>query len=614
MTKHSVVATSLALQDLAHARTTVRDSGPVAAIDPKKRRISLLLYHQQKAQAFVLSEGDSLIVGRGESASVTIEDKRLSRHHARFFIENGTPAVEDLGSTNGTRVNETTIDRCALTASDTVSLGAVLASVHVMGAPELATITHDAFWASLELELERARYFGRQISMLLIETAASTESRAASAREDSLLTVQSMMRPIDRLAWYSDTILELLLPECSEQHARSIAERAFGHFSVALGVFPRCATSPSKLIETTLATLRETQPGQLQLASLAEHGRALELDSEAPIVCNTTMRELHDDLSRAANSRIPILLMGETGTGKEVLARMIHRQSRRTNRPLISINCGAIPKDLVESSLFGHQRGAFTGATSDRAGVFEAAAGGTVMLDEVAELTAGAQAALLRVLESGTLMRVGSTDEIEVDVRVVAATNRDLEEMVAEGTFRADLFYRLNTFTLVIPPLRQRPDEVAPLCQRFLAQANRMHHRSVESIDAGAMRLLHAYSWPGNIRELRNIIERAVVIARQPVITAEELPSRLQRLAAHPAHEHGESVGAARSTGPVVPLYGLQQSLDLRTRVKAYETRVILEALDHCEGDRQEAAGLLKIPLRTLSTKITKLGLKKTYE
>jgi len=202
-----------------------------------------------------------------------------------------------------------------------------------------------------------------------------------------------------------------------------------------------------------------------------------------------------------------------TGTGKEVLARLIHEGGPRRDKPLVAVNCGAIPAELLESTLFGHERGAFTGAGQQQKGLFEAADGGTIMLDEVGELPAAAQVALLRVLEEKRVRRVGATREIEVDVRVIAATHRDLEAMVEARSFRRDLFYRLNGVDVTLPPLRARREDIAPLAERFLKKAAKANGREVRSIAPEAMVLLKEYGWPGNVRELRNAVERAVVIA-----------------------------------------------------------------------------------------------------
>jgi transcriptional regulator with GAF, ATPase, and Fis domain len=336
------------------------------------------------------------------------------------------------------------------------------------------------------------------------------------------------------------------------------------------------------------------------------------------------MRELLETAGRVAASRVPVVLHGETGTGKEVLARLIHEGSPRRHKRMVRVNCGAIPATLVESTLFGHEKGAFTGAVAQQKGVFEEADGGTVFLDELGELPLGAQTALLRVLETGSLSRVGSTREIAVDVRLVAATHRDLEAMVAEGTFRADLYYRLSTVTLEIPPLRERVDEIEPLLRRFVRQASEAGGHPAPVIEDEAIALLLGYRWPGNVRELRNAIERAVVVARDGLVRAADLPARVQaaRAAEPPVVAARPSPGAG-DTGPVafedppsmdVAAAPSAAAPELRSRLQQVEAQAIQAAMEAAGWKRAEAARRLGMPLRTLARKIKVLGIKKPGE
>jgi DNA-binding NtrC family response regulator len=287
-----------------------------------------------------------------------------------------------------------------------------------------------------------------------------------------------------------------------------------------------------------------------------------------------------------------------------------------------SVNCAAIPQSLVESVLFGHEKGAFTGAEKQTRGVFEQAHGGTLFLDEVGELPAGAQAALLRVLETTKLTRLGGDREISVDVRVVAATHRDLEAMGREGTFRSDLYYRLHGMTIAMPPLRERKDEIAPLAEAFLRDAARDNARAVRAFDPAAMAALVRWAWPGNVRELKNVVERGVVIARGDVVTLEDLPERIRETAATkvaegsvmpPAH-----VPAPVAAAPVAPAPAIDPSLDykerLRLEMQRYETDLIVDALTAASGNVTAAAAALKIPVRTLTHKMQALGIKKRFD
>jgi formate hydrogenlyase transcriptional activator len=234
------------------------------------------------------------------------------------------------------------------------------------------------------------------------------------------------------------------------------------------------------------------------------------------------LRQLLRNVEQVAPTEATVLIQGETGTGKELVARAVHDRSRRKDRPLVKVNCGSIPAGLVESELFGHEKGAFTGATQRRIGRFELANGGTIFLDEVTELPIDTQVKLLRVLQEGEFERVGSSQTIKVDVRVIAATNRDLNKIVKDGTFRTDLFYRLNVFPLESPPLRERKGDIPLLVSFFLSKFGKKLGKQVHGVSQKSMEALTNYGWPGNVRELQNVIERAVVVTRGPVVPIDQ--------------------------------------------------------------------------------------------
>jgi two-component system response regulator AtoC len=338
----------------------------------------------------------------------------------------------------------------------------------------------------------------------------------------------------------------------------------------------------------------------LQVATRVGKAPAQAADPVAVVVKNAAMKEVMATVKRLASSTIAVLINGETGTGKEVIARAIHDAGARKKQPLRSINCAAIPGMLIESVLFGHEQGAYTGADKSARGIFEQAEGGTVLLDEIGELAASAQAALLRVLETKKVTRVGGEKEIEIDVRVIAATHRDLEGMVEAGRFRQDLLYRLNTVTLRIPPLRERVDEIRPLAERFLKEARRQAGTDVRAIDARAMAALESYGWPGNVRELRNVIERAVVLAEGQAITPADLTDKVRGGARALAGE--PEAGADEPPG------------DYKEHVRRYEAELILRALHKANGNQTEAARALNLPLRTLVHKIQTYGIKKKFD
>lgn len=314
--------------------------------------------------------------------------------------------------------------------------------------------------------------------------------------------------------------------------------------------------------------------------SMDPHGNVLG-SSEA-------MRHVRYMVSQVADSKTTVLLTGETGTGKGLIARAMHKTSSRRNQPLIHVNCGAIPEHLIESELFGHEKGAFTGAERTREGRFEAARGGTLFLDEINLLPAQAQVKLLKVLQDRVFEKVGSSKTIKAGARVIAATNRDLEKEVKTGAFRSDLFYRLNVFPIFIPPLRERGADVMMLADHFIEVYSRELNKKVNRIDTPAIDMLMAYHWPGNVRELENAIERAVLLAKNNVVRAHNLPPSLQM-----------KVMESRT----------QKRGKLEQLVGSYEMNLIVEALKDTEGNQSEAARLLETTKRVMQYKIQKYGI-----
>ena len=303
-------------------------------------------------------------------------------------------------------------------------------------------------------------------------------------------------------------------------------------------------------------------------------------------------------VTKVARSDVPVLLQGESGTGKEMVSGLLHRLSRRSERPFIKINCAALPETLLESELFGHRKGAFTGATADRDGLFKAADGGTLLLDEIGEISRTFQPKLLRVLQDGEFHRVGDAQRsIKVDVRIVAATNRNLVEAVRSGDFREDLYYRLNVVPLEIPPLRERVDDLDDLIEYFIAQAARKHtgYPKIQVPDE-VTRVLNHYSWPGNIRELANALESATVLAENPEIRLSDLPVAIQDF----ARSLGEEVGAMAS--PDAPG-------ETPATLEEIEMRCILQSMTKTGFNRTRAADVLGVTRRTLSYRISKYGL-----
>jgi two-component system response regulator HydG len=317
-----------------------------------------------------------------------------------------------------------------------------------------------------------------------------------------------------------------------------------------------------------------------------------DVDVSAIIGISEPMRRVFEAIALVAPTEATVLIQGESGTGKELVAQAIHANSPRRAGPLVTVNCSALPETLLESELFGHERGAFTGATERRIGRFELAHGGTIFLDEIGELTPAAQSKLLRVLQSQEFERVGGTKTLKVDVRVIAATNKDLEAAVRGGQFREDLLYRLRVFPLTVPPLRERRDDIPLMADHFLKRYVERHRRQIRGLTPRALDLLMRYDWPGNVRELEHALERAVILARGEHITPEELPPNIRAIGGDP--------GGTTPQEPPVPV-GL--------RLKEVERELIHKTLERTGGNRTKAAEILGISRATLHNKLKEYGL-----
>jgi DNA-binding NtrC family response regulator len=325
-------------------------------------------------------------------------------------------------------------------------------------------------------------------------------------------------------------------------------------------------------------TLREVKVLRKQLREHGTFGKMIGNSQQ--------MRKVYQTIEQAAPTQANVLIWGESGTGKELVAQTIHQLSPRAQLPFVPINCAAIPETLLESEIFGHEKGAFTGASDRREGCFELSDRGTLFLDEIAEMTPATQVKLLRVLQERKFRRLGGRNEQSVDVRVIAATNVNPAEAVKNGKLREDLYYRLNVFSIELPPLRQRKDDLPLLIQAFLAEFNERNNKNVTAVDPAAMRIFEQYNWPGNVREVRNVIERAVILAQGEFVEAKHLPPLVT-----------ESADIAK---PVV-------ALEPGTTVEEAERRLILMTLEHTRDNKTRAAEILGISLKTLHNKLNKL-------
>jgi two-component system, NtrC family, response regulator AtoC len=369
-----------------------------------------------------------------------------------------------------------------------------------------------------------------------------------------------------------------------------IAVEAMKHGAIDFLVKPFPFQSLDAAVERALSTSRTRR----QIAALTSERKA-QGALESIVGRSPGMEQVRSMVARlSASDATTVVIDGESGAGKEVVARAVHFESARADRPFLQVNCAALPEQLLESELFGHERGAFTDAHTQKRGLFESAEGGSVFLDEIGDLPAGGQAKLLRLLENKTFRRVGGVSELRADVRVLAATNVDLEERVAEGRFRADLFFRLNVVRIRIPPLREHPEDVPLLSANFIARFNQEMKRSVKGIAPAAMEMLQAYHWPGNVRELRNVVERAFILhASAEELRPEHLPPELRK-APPPKKAPEKLVPPVNDQGIVL---------------EDVEKKLIAEAMERASGNQSKAARLLGISRDTLRYRLKKHGM-----
>jgi DNA-binding NtrC family response regulator len=346
-------------------------------------------------------------------------------------------------------------------------------------------------------------------------------------------------------------------------------------------------TKPCKLVELQSLLERVAEKRALTNKYLAIKRQLERIEGKSQLIgASAGMERVRKMISKVAPTNSTALVLGETGTGKELVARALHDQSLRSEMPFVAINCGALPESLIESELFGHRRGSFTGADEHRVGLFEVANGGTLFLDEIGELPKAMQAKLLRFLESGEIRRVGENESFTVDVRVVCATHRDLGQMVEEGDFREDLMFRINTFEIRLPPLRERTEDVIQLARHFAVRFREGARPQDELFTPEAIQVLSEHPWPGNVRELANVIERAMILCDAGPITPEHLPNRFESRRPRPAAAALKAVGSAPQT------------------LREIEMQVIYQALERLGGNKPKAAEELGISLKTLYNKL----------
>jgi DNA-binding NtrC family response regulator len=561
--------------------------------DAPVRPLYLLVLGKTAARVVPLPEEGNYIVGRATDVAVQLEEAAVSRHHAVISVHDNRATIRDLDSHNGTFVDgQRVAGEVALHSGAVIEVCKTQLVVHGGAAARAPVRDLESMRARLADEIERANLRDHGVAVAVFRL----DGRDAGLAD----RMTAELRPIDRSVRLGPTELMVLLPEVDGDEAAELAARLLAGAGqgarAGYAQLGRDAGDADALIAAARAAAVSAPVG---VAASAEATRpAIEIRERKVIVADESMVRLYALLERIAAVDLPVLVQGETGTGKELAAAAVHHFSPRRAGPLVAFNCAAVQDTLAESELFGHERGAFTGAHSDKAGVLESAAGGTLFLDEVAELSLGVQAKLLRVLENRSFNRVGSAAESTVDVRIVAATNRDLLAEVEADRFRRDLYYRLSAATLWLPPLRDRLREIPILAATFLAGAT-VAGTAQPVLSDEALRRLAAHSWPGNVRELKNCIEFLAATATGAVIDAASVELYLQRSRRAPS----DQVMAQAEPAP------LRSFRPIKDEVRELERTRMTEALRAAHGNQTLAAALIEMPLRTFVAKMKQYGI-----
>jgi DNA-binding NtrC family response regulator len=571
-------------------RTTISDENDGERAPEGEGGLHLLIMSPDSFTTLPLPKQGILTVGRSTRSDIQIEDPLASRDHGQLHLGEQI-FIQDMGSQNGTRVRDQAIGKGGLVAinpGEGVTIGSTVLMVQHnrsnFGRQRLWS--HAYFESRLEAECDRAEASNGTFVLARLRLDRPlpwTTLAPLFAREVPAPHIFGAYGPND---------YELLLIEKTPAAVEEMLEN-FRTALAELGVqvrspvacFPRDGRIADALIARVNGLLRARPNGEAAATPTPAEGQG------------AAMARMHDLAARAAPSNISVLIMGETGVGKDVMARLIHRKSLRADKPFLALNCAGLSEALIESELFGHEKGSFTGASQLKPGLLETAEGGTVFLDEVGELPLTMQVKLLRVIEMREVQRVGALKPRAIDVRFIAATNRDLEQEVLQGRFRRDLFFRLNGISLTIPPLRERASEIPVLARTFVAEACTESGRPVPRLGAEVLAILQTYSWPGNIRELKNYMDRALVLCEDQLLPT-HLP--LEKM----IHD------ARRYVVGVPPGPQLQQPDGIATlnQARRDERQRMLDALAAWGGNQTRAAESLGMPRRTFVSKLDRYG------
>ncbi len=592
--------------------TPIICQSPTVSISPTRH--TDLCHPDEDPYLLVIAPGSSAVfrlppklevtIGRSLDADLQLQHTSVSRRHAQLTWHNELLWAKDLGSHNGLSINgERHEGPRPLASGDVLAVGEILLVLH-RGAtrlPHSPLLDPSGLRRHLCEEIERSLRYQRALTILHLNLGPP-----AGVSEDIATKLLPCLEPLDRIAVLSATELVVILPDRDEEDLHEQIEPLFrtlpGEIRGGYSQSPADGTDPDTLLLLARRAAAAASGGSV--VGPAAIPSRMSIGEHEILVADPAMMRLYELIERLGSSPIPILISGETGTGKELAAAAVHHFSPRRAHRLLAINCAAIPESLAESELFGHERGAFSGAVATRMGLLESAQGGTVFLDEIGELSLPLQAKLLRALETRRIVRIGDSHERPLDIRVIAATHRDLEAEARAGRFRQDLYFRLAAAVVNVPPLRHRIVELPMLARTFLLAARRRIGRPPLHLGAQAMARVLAYPWPGNVRELKNDMEFLAATIDAGPVEIWHLPPKLGG-SAHldsAAEKPGPVTGENRK--PAIP-----QFQTLEEELRALERKRITEALVAAGGVQSRAAELLGMPRRTFFAKTKQYGL-----
>jgi two-component system, NtrC family, response regulator AtoC len=535
-------------------------------------QVYLILQQGEQRRIIDVADGKEMVVGRDEDCDITIDEGKVSRRHFSLRRKGPLVVVADLDSTNGTKLNGLTLRGAErrLVGGDVIGIGRSTLTVAATASSGVAGMS---VTSRLDLELQRLAQEQGRARLLRIDLppAAPLESVLSLLHRVAIVETRDEGQLVALVEGADDAAVNGLVGEVT---------KLAGGAEVTTAIFPDDGTDLAKLWRAAGRTQADDIPDDVP---------------KGVCIADPAMLKVFRVARRVAKTDTTVLVLGETGVGKEVLAEQLHLFSARAAKPYVRLNCASLPETLLSSELFGHERGSFTGADRRKIGYFEAADGGTLLLDEIGELSLSMQVKLLRVLENRTVLRIGATQEIPVDVRVICATHRDLQTEVAEGRFREDLYYRVSAFSLLVPPLRERPTEVGLLAELFMRQHAERMGIEAPRLDDAVVAALTGHNWPGNVRELRNAIEHAFVMCDDDTITLEHLPETL-RAAAGPTAEATTTTSGETS---------------VKDKLEQIERASLVKALGDENGNQTRAAKRLGMSRRALIYKMGKYDIKR---